>query len=143
MKFARAVAVLFFFLPLFAFLAQPRVHAKPPATPPSDVLLTTMEQELRRGQAELAKQDPAPYFTSYGVSDDDSMFVIASQGGLLSSTRSHRRSAEVGMRIGSPTLDNTHDEERRSGLSFGISFNTPSRSIAPDLPKFFPLQSRS
>lgn len=118
MKFARAVAVLFF-LPLFAFLAQPRVHAKPPATPPSDVLLTTMEQELRRGQAELAKQDPAPYFTSYGVSDDDSMFVIASQGGLLSSTRSHRRSAEVGMRIGSPTLDNTHDEERRSGLSFG------------------------
>ncbi len=119
MKFARAVAVLFFFLPLFAFLAQPRVHAKPPATPPSDVLLTTMEQELRRGQAELAKQDPAPYFTSYGVSDDDSMFVIASQGGLLSSTRSHRRSAEVGMRIGSPTLDNTHDEERRSGLSFG------------------------
>jgi hypothetical protein len=46
----------------------------------SDVLLTTMEQELRRGQAELAKQDPAPYFTSYTISDNDSLLVIGFQG---------------------------------------------------------------
>ena len=78
-----------------------------------------MERELHRGQAELAKQDPAPYFMSYSVADDDSLFVLASQGGLLSSNRTHRRAASVSMRIGAPALDNTHDEERRSGMSFG------------------------
>jgi TldD protein len=104
------------FLLLFLVLTQPRLQAKPPA-PPQDVLLATMEQELHRGQAELAKQDPAPYFTSYSVADEDSLWVIGSQGGLLNSIRSRRRMAEVGMRIGSPSLDNTHGEERRSGLS--------------------------
>jgi len=78
-----------------------------------------MEQELHRGQAELAKQDPAPYFISYSADEDDSLFVMATQGGLLGSTRSHRRTAEVGMRIGSPALDNTHENERTSGLGFG------------------------
>ena len=78
-----------------------------------------MEQELQRGQAELAKQDPAPYFTRYAVSDDESLFVIASEGGLLSSNRVHRRTADVSMRIGSPALDNTHDVDRRSGLTSG------------------------
>jgi len=117
MKAANVVAVLSFLL--LVFLTQPRAQAKPPATPAKDVLLDTMEQELHRGQAELAKQDPAPYFTSYAVSDDDSLFIIASEGGLLSSNRTHRRSADVSMRIGAPALDNTHDEERRSGLSFG------------------------
>ncbi|MBI3478462.1 MAG: peptidase U62 [Acidobacteria bacterium] len=117
MKSASAVAVLS--LLLSVFLTVPQAQAKPPATPQTDVLLTTMERELHRGQAELAKQDPAPYFTSYAVDDDDSLFVIASQGGLLSSNRAHRRTADVSMRIGSPALDNTHDEERRSGLNFG------------------------
>jgi TldD protein len=117
MKITSAVPVLC--LLLLVFPAQPRVQAKQPAVPAGDVLLTTMEQELHRGQAELAKQDPAPYFTSYTVTDDDSLFVIGSQGGLLSSNRVHRRTANVSLRIGSPALDNTHDEERRSGLTFG------------------------
>src|SRR5258707_14600652 len=104
MKAANVVAVLSFLL--LVFLTQPRAQGKPPPTPAKDVLLDTMEQELHRGQAELAKQDPAPYFTSYAVSDDDSLFIIASEGGLLSSNRTHRRSAGVGMRIGAPALDN-------------------------------------
>ncbi|HEX9112306.1 MAG TPA: metallopeptidase TldD-related protein, partial [Terriglobales bacterium] len=82
-------------------------------------LLTTMEKELRRGQSELAKQDPAPYFTSYNVTDSDSLMVISAQGGLLTSTRSRHRIADVSIRIGTPALDNTHDEERRSGISTG------------------------
>jgi len=87
---------------------------------PSDaVLLATMEKELKRGQTELAKQDPAPYFTSYNVNDGETMVVMASQGGLLTATRDHRRTVDVGMRIGKPELDNTHETERSSGITTG------------------------
>jgi TldD protein len=85
----------------------------------SDVVLAAMEKELHRGQSELAKQDPAPYFTSYNVTDSESMMVVSAQGGILNSTRARRRIADVSMRIGTPALDNTHDEERRSGISTG------------------------
>jgi TldD protein len=98
-----------------------------PATSPSgpdDLLLTTMEKELHRGQAELAKQDPAPYFTSYNVTDGESMVILSAQGAILSSTRSRHRAADVSMRIGTPALDNTHDQERFSGLTSG---NLPER----------------
>ena len=111
----------FTLLPLmltFAFLGQPAVGGKPPASG-SDLLLTAMEKELHRGQAELAKQDPAPYFTSYNVTDWESMVVVSAQGGLLTSSRARRRIADVSVRIGTPALDNTHDEERRSGITSG------------------------
>jgi len=85
----------------------------------SDVLLAAMERELQRGQSELAKQDPAPYFISYNVADSESMIVLSAQGGILNSSRARRRIADVSMRIGTPALDNTHDEERRSGISSG------------------------
>ena len=85
----------------------------------SDVLLAAMERELQRGQSELAKQDPAPYFTSYNVADSELMIVLSAQGGILNSSRARRRIADVSMRIGTPALDNTHDEERRSGISSG------------------------
>ena len=101
-----------------ALLGQTAVRTQP-SPGSSDVLLTALEKELRRGQSELAKQDPAPYFTSYSVTDSESMIVLSAQGGILNSTRARRRTADVSMRIGSPALDNTHDEERRSGISSG------------------------
>jgi len=84
-----------------------------------DVLLATMQKELSRGKAELAKLDPAPYFTSYTVTDSETLAVVAAQGGLLTATRSHKRTADVSMRIGKPELDNTHGSERHSGLTSG------------------------
>jgi len=84
-----------------------------------NVLLATLEKELHRGQAELAKQTPAPYFTSYNVTDGDVMVVMGAQGGVLSATRSHRRTVDVSMRIGKPELDNTHDTDRASGITSG------------------------
>jgi TldD protein len=78
-----------------------------------------MERELHRGQSELTKQDPAPYFTSYNVTDSDSLIVVSAQGAILSSGRARRRIADVSMRIGTPALDSTHGEERRSGITTG------------------------
>jgi TldD protein len=85
----------------------------------NDALLATLEKELHRGQAELAKQSPAPYFTSYNVTDGDVMVVMGAQGGVLSATRGRRRTVDVSMRIGKPGLDNTHDTDRSSGITTG------------------------
>ena len=84
-----------------------------------DVFLATLEKELHRGQSELAKQNPAPYFTSYNVTDGDVMVVLGAQGGVLSASRSRRRTVDVSMRIGKPELDNTHDTDRSSGITTG------------------------
>ncbi len=106
-------------LPLFllALLGQKPLHAQKP--PSDDVLLATMEKELHRGQAELAKQDTAPYFTSYNVTDGEALVVLSDQGGVLTSSHVRHRSADVSMRIGAPALDNTHDQERFSGITSG------------------------
>lgn len=117
MKFVRTPA-----LPLLLWLlvlgGRATSQAKQP-DPGSDVLLTTLQKELQRGQAALAKLDPAPYFISYSVADSQSLMVVSAQGGLLNSMQGRRRVADVSLRIGTPELDNTDGEERFSGLTSG------------------------
>lgn len=109
------------FFPIFpllvALLGPTSSHAVEPLATSDDHLLATMEKELHRGQSELAKQDPAPYFVSYNVTDGESLAILSAQGGILNSTRSRHRVADVTMRIGTPGLDNTHDRERSSGIT--------------------------
>ncbi len=87
---------------------------------PSQPLLSVMEKELGRAKTELGKLDPAPYFLSYSVSDHELTAVAASQGALLSSTQLHVRYAAVHTRVGTAKLDNTHDENRSSGIESGL-----------------------
>jgi TldD protein len=110
------------FLVLVAFAGSTWLHGQKPAASTDDVLLSTMERELHRGQAELAKLDPAPYFTSYNVTDGESLVILGAQGGILTSTYARRRVADVSMRIGTPALDNTHDQERHSGITSSGQF---------------------
>jgi TldD protein len=117
MKFQKAVS-LCTFLFVVALTGKPLIAEKAP-TAPDEILLSTLEKELHRGQAELAKQDPAPYFTSYNVTDGESLVIYSAQGGILSSVYSRHRAADVSMRIGAPALDNTHDQERDSGITSG------------------------
>jgi TldD protein len=106
-------------LSLVAVLGHTMLHAQKSEAAPDDILLKTMEKELLRGQSELAKQDPAPYFTSYNVTDGESLVIMGAQGGILTSSHTRRRAADVSMRIGTPALDNTHDQERYSGITSG------------------------
>ena len=85
----------------------------------NDILLATVAHELQRAHTDLAKLDPAPYFISYTIRDQSSAVVIASQGSILSSTQVQIRTADVVTRVGSPALDNTHGENRRSALHSG------------------------
>jgi TldD protein len=90
---------------------------RPPAAENNDVLLSAMQRELDRATTELKKHDPPPYFLSYSVYDQTMAVAVAGQGSLLTSTRAPRRSADVIVRVGTPALDNTHQENRMSAIS--------------------------
>jgi len=78
-----------------------------------------MQAELSRASTSLAKNDPAPYFISYAVNDQSTVVLVGSYGSLLTDASFDRRQADVTMRVGSPTLDNTHGASRPSGMSSG------------------------
>jgi len=86
----------------------------------SDPLLGVMQAELARAKTELSKSDPAPYFLSYTVYDQDQIVIAGSYGGLLTNSVGRRRSADVTMRVGSTDLDNTHGQSRPSGMTSGV-----------------------
>lgn len=86
----------------------------------TDPVLITMQTELDRAKTDLAKSDPAPYFLSYTVNDQDMIVIAGSFGGLLTDSAVKRRSADVTMRVGSPELDNTHGQSRSSGMTSDI-----------------------
>lgn len=91
----------------------------PPAGKGEGILLSTMQAELDRAKTSLAKSDPAPYFISYDVYDQHSLVVTGTYGTIVTSASGNRRWADVTMRVGSPALDNTHNENRDSGISSG------------------------
>jgi TldD protein len=103
----------------FPLMAAPPTVVKPATASSSDLVLTTMRNELNRAKTSLAKSDPAPYFLSYTVYDQDQVMIAASDGGILSNSTTRRRSADVTMRVGSPQLDNTHGQSRSSAMTSG------------------------
>jgi TldD protein len=106
---AVCISLLLSLIPLGAFSSS--------ATP--DVVLATMQRELKRAGTSLAKTDPAPYFMSYAVSDIDGTIIVASNGGVIFSTSVLRRQGDVMMHVGSLALDNTHNQSRASGIVSG------------------------
>ncbi len=105
---------------VLAICLKPALNGIPAAeTGKNDVLISAMQQELLRAQSELGKLDPSPHFISYSVYDQDSAMVIGAQGSVINSIHARRRTADVIVRVGTPALDNTHEENRASGLSSG------------------------
>jgi TldD protein len=84
-----------------------------------DPVLKVMQSELSRATTSLAKSDPSPYFMSYTVNDQSLIVLVGSYGSLLTDAALQRRQADVIMRVGSPTLDNTHGQSRASGMTSG------------------------
>src|SRR5215472_7113033 len=103
---------------LASWLATPSAPA-PTGSNKSDVFLATIEGELKRAQSELSKADPAPYYLSYTIRDLNSAAAVGILGDLASSLHTRRRTADVITRIGSPALDNSHQESRRSAIHSG------------------------
>jgi len=89
------------------------------SAPAPSALLDTMQRELKRAVAGLAKSDPAPYYVTYAVADTDNWVVAGANGSLMVSASVQRRQADVMMRVGSAQLDNTHGDSRPSGITSG------------------------
>jgi TldD protein len=81
-----------------------------------DVLLTSMQRELQRATAALAKANPAPYYISYTAADMDATVIMGMSGSIAISSSFQRRQADVIMRVGTSALDNTHSKSRGSGI---------------------------
>ena len=85
----------------------------------NDLVLMAMQGELSRAAAALAKTEPAPYFLSYTVYDQNLVVLVGAYGSLLTNAALQRRQADVTMRVGTPALDNTHGQSRASGVTSG------------------------
>jgi predicted Zn-dependent protease len=94
--------------------------AGPPSAPPPNLLLDVMQQELTRAMRDLSKAEPPPYFMSYSVSEHDYASISAAQGALFGSAQTRVRTVDVSVRVGSPALDNTHNENRSSALTAAL-----------------------
>src|SRR5437879_2670908 len=85
-EFARVVASCFMVLQLsFAPLlsaAPPEKSASTKTAPakPADPILKVMQSELSRASSSLSKSDPAPYFMSYTVNDQDIVVLVGAYG---------------------------------------------------------------
>ncbi len=85
-----------------------RAPGKPAALdyPP---LAETLGKELERNFRTLKeKAEPAPYFLSYQVTDEETVGMNASWGAITARAENRRRTLDVSIRVGSRELDNYH-----------------------------------
>ncbi|HLI85251.1 MAG TPA: metallopeptidase TldD-related protein [Bryobacteraceae bacterium] len=79
------------------------------ATAQPSFLLDTLSQELNRNYTVLRqKGEPAPYFLSYEVTEQEYHSVSATLGTIESTNNGKERVLDVSIRVGDPTLDNYH-----------------------------------
>src|ERR1700674_3943548 len=104
---------------LSAAPAENTAAAKTPSANAGDPILKVMQGELSRAGSSLSKTDPAPYFLSYTVNDQNIVVLVGAYGSLLTDAAIQRRQADVVMRVGSPALDNTHGQSRASCMTSG------------------------
>lgn len=89
---------------MLLFLAAPSL-----ALAQSTVLLDAMSQELNRNFSVLKeKGDPAPYFMSYEVTEEQYRTISGTLGTIDAANSGKERILDVSVRVGSPKLDNYH-----------------------------------
>jgi len=95
----------------------------------SDLALAPATADARGGTATTApstNQQLPPYFLSYSVSDASFVTIRAQFGALADSSANRVRMADVQVRIGAPSLDNTHGTHR------GYAVNTQQLPLDDD-----------
>src|SRR2546428_4618232 len=84
----------------------------------SSPMTQALEQEMKRA-FDLLKQkgNPAPYFISYSVRENESADIEASFGALRASQTDHSRLLDIDIRVGDYDLDNTHQIRGQRGAA--------------------------
>lgn len=89
-------------------LAFPCALAAQPA--PSDPLLQAMKTELGRSAEKLRNAEATPlYYIGYEAYDKTSYSISAQEGSVYSEDDRRNRTLDVDVRVGSTSLDNTHE----------------------------------
>src|SRR2546425_4664982 len=85
-----------------------------------------LEQEMKRA-FDLLKQkgNPAPYFISYSVRENESVDIEASLGALRTTQKDRSRLLDVEVRVGDYDLDSTHQIRGQRGTNTGPAFSYP------------------
>src|SRR4029453_16078923 len=83
-----------------------------------------LEQEIKRAFELLKlKGNPAPYFISYAVRENESVGIEASMGALKTSQKDRSRLLDVDVRVGDYQLDSTHQIRGQRGSNNGPNFS--------------------
>src|SRR5262252_174338 len=105
-----------------ALITHTVLAQKPSPSPVSQAL----ELEMSRAFQLLKERgNPAPYFISYSVRENDSIDIEASLGSLRSSQKDRSRLLDVDVRVGDYGLDSTHQIRGQRGANTGPAFTYP------------------
>jgi TldD protein len=93
---------------------------------PASPVIQALDQEMQRATQVLRQQgDPAPYFISYGVTENQTVEIDTSLGALRTSENNHYRLLDIDVRVGDYQLDSTHQIRGQRGATGGSSFSYP------------------
>jgi TldD protein len=109
---------------LFLLLASPVLA--------QDKLLPILENELTREMTALKKADVPPYLISYRVDDSRNYQIEASLGVIIKSSDTRKRILTTQVRVGNPSLDNTH--ELRGEFDYSYYYNSEVNLPVEDNP---------
>jgi TldD protein len=102
------------------------VENAPAQKPARNAVSQALEQEMKRSFEILQqKGNPAPYFISYSVRENDDVEIEASSGALRRSQRDRSRLLDIDVRVGGYELDNTHQIRGQRGSNTGPAFSYP------------------
>jgi len=87
-----------------------------------------MKAELARSQEKLKSQPEPPYFISYEIAEEHSLYVSGAFGKVTSSSEGRHRALNTQVRVGDYALDNTHEIRGE----FNGAFNGGSAAIPID-----------
>ncbi|MEO0114283.1 MAG: metallopeptidase TldD-related protein [candidate division WOR-3 bacterium] len=96
-----------------------------------NVLITTMEKELKRSFTGLKNAGKEPlYFLQYEIIDEEEINIAAFNGAIQTQEHNRNRYLTVDVRVGNYKLDNTHQLRGQSGFA-GFEFYAPSYEQIP------------
>ncbi|HEX4949547.1 MAG TPA: TldD/PmbA family protein [Blastocatellia bacterium] len=103
-----------------SLLAPATISQKPTSAANKSVVMTALQEELRRAQKILKeKGDPPPYLIAYQVTDLQQYAVTAQYGALQNNDSGRIRLLDVDVRVGDYQLDNTHRGSGGGGGYYG------------------------
>lgn len=95
-----------------SFLSGSSVLAQKPA---DDVVLNAMKKELTRSFDKLKNSEPVPlYYLNYEITDSREFGLSAVLGAVQNERDTHERYLDVDARVGSFSMDNTHEIKGRN-----------------------------